>query len=517
MDKRWLFVGAPVLIFLLLFAAVVFVLPFFLNADSFRPAIESQLSGALGRTVSMGKLSFSLVHGTLMADDVAVSDDPSFSSVPFLQAKRLEVGIEIFPLLSHREVHITALTLDTPSIQLIEHANGRWNYSSLGSNASPPQSAPSVPGFNIEQLKIVKGSALVSSIPQTARPFEYSEIGLTLRQFSFQKSFPFELSAKLPANGTLTLTGEAGPMSSADASQTPFHAKLQIREFDPLAAGMIEQDKGIAMVDDVDADIASDTVTLTSTGKIKASRLQLAPKGSPTMEPVDIDYSYSRNLATHEGILSDVAIHTGSAAIHVKGTIKSPPEGLTLDLHLSAPAIPIEQVERLLPVVGIRLPTGSSLQGGTLTAEMKITGPPTAATLDGSIEIDNTSLMRFDLGSRIEAPNPIGSTGDAIAIRVLKANVNSSPQSTRLSNINGDLPKLGTATGDGSVAPSGELDLRLNAKLYAATPAGAPAIVESSLRANARPAQVPSRSATITITGTAASPTISVRAGASAR
>ena len=78
-----------------------------------------------------------------------------------------------------------------------------------------------------------------------------------------------------------------------------------------------------------------------------------------------------------------------------------------LDLHIAAPSLPIDQVERLLPVVGIHLPAGSSLQGGTLTANITITGPATTTTLAGPVEIDNTKLLGFDLASKIEGMNPL--------------------------------------------------------------------------------------------------------------
>ena len=135
------------------------------------------------------------------------------------------------------------------------------------------------------------------------------------------------------------------------------------------------------MNSDLDGEVKSDGTHLTSSGKIKASQLQLAAKGSPAQEPVDIDYAITKDSATRTGSISDMAIHAGSAVIHVKGSFKFTPEATMLDMHLSAHALPIEQVERLLPVVGIRMPTGSSLQGGTLTASMAITGPVTDATL----------------------------------------------------------------------------------------------------------------------------------------
>ena len=48
-----------------------------------------------------------------------------------------------------------------------------------------------------------------------------------------------------------------------------------------------------------------------------------------------------------------------------------------LDMHLAAPNLPVDQLEQLLPAVGIKLPAGSSLHGGTLSANIAITGPAT--------------------------------------------------------------------------------------------------------------------------------------------
>lgn len=526
MDKRWLLTGALVLgVFLL----VVILVPFFLNADSFRPTIETQLSKTLGRNVNMGKLSFSLLQGSLIADEIVISDDPAFSSVPFMQAKSLEVGVRIIPFLMHREVSITGLTIDTPSIQLIEHTNGKWNYSSLGisdsqTNTSKEQSP--VAGFSIGQLKIVGGSALVSTIPQTAKALEYSDVNLTVKQFSFDKSFPFELSAKLPGDGTLNLTGDAGPISQKDTSQTPFHAKLQLREFDPVAVGLIDRNRGISMGNDVDADLTSDGVNASSSGKIKASRLQLAPKGSPAQEPIDIDYTVSRNLASREGTVSDIAIHAGSAVVHVKGTFKAAPEGTILNLRLDAPALPIEQIERLLPILGVRLPSGSTLQGGTLTANLTVNGPATAPTTTGPVEINNTKLAGFDLGSKIEGLTPIGGMGNGTEIRVLKAVLNSSSQGVRFTNIYGEMPQIGTASGDGVVTPTGELDFHLTAKVNNSTAAGSLAnqavntvggLVGGLLNPNAKATPIANRGIPLTITGTSSSPSIRANVGAMLR
>ncbi len=523
MLKQWVLIVLAV-IFLIVF--VLSLVPFFVNAEALRPAIESQLSSALGREVTVGKLTFSIMAGSLDAEDISIADDPQYSAVPFIQAKKLNVGVEVLPIVFHHQVHITKLNIDTPSIQLIQNASGKWNFSSIGRTAAQPgatQESNSVPDLTVEELKITDGSATVSSIPVTNTPFQYTEVNLTVKNFSSLKSFSFELAAKLPGDGSMKLSGDAGPISQKNTTQTPFQATLQLRNFDPVASGVIDKSKGITMQNDVDAQLNSDGTNVSSTGKIKASGLQLVPRGSPAQEPIDIDYTTSHNIETQKGTVSDIAIHAGSVAVHVNGSFQFTSQAVMLDLHIAAPNLPIDQLQRLLPVVGVHLPNGSSLQGGTLTANISVTGPATTATLAGPVEIDNTKLAGFDLGSKIAGLNPFGSTSSGTQIQVLKANVNSSPQGARITDIYGNLPQLGSATGEGTVAESGAINFNLMAKLNSSNPVGAVTnqaingvggIVGGLLHPNAKQAPASNREIPVTITGTAASPSIRANIGA---
>ncbi len=521
MLKQWVLVVAAVG-FLVLF--VLSLVPFFVNAEALRPTVENQLSSALGREVTLGHLTFSIMAGTLVADDISIADDPAFSAVPFVQAKRLDVGVKVLPLLFHHDVRITGLNIDSPSIQLIQNASGKWNFSSIGgASAQPTQQSSSTPDLTVDELKISHGSATMSSIPFTGKPFEYTELNLTVKKFSFLTSFPFDLSAKLPGEGTLKLTGDAGPISQRNTMQTPFQTTLQLRDFDPVASGVIDRTSGISMHDDVDAQLESDGANVSSTGKINASQLQLVPRGSQAQEPVDIDYTISHNLETRKGTVSDIAVHAGSVAVHVSGNFQLMPQAVMLDLHLAAPNLPIDQLERLLPVVGIHLPSGSSLQGGTLTANIAVNGPATTATFAGPIEIDNTKLEGFDLGSKIQGLNPFGGTSGGTEIQVLKANVNSSPAGARITDIYGNLPQIGSATGEGTVAETGAINFNLNAKLNSSNAVGAVTntalnavggIVGSFLHPTAKPASLSNRGIPLTITGTATNPSIKANIGA---
>lgn len=471
LRHRWVKVVGGIIVAI---PILLIVVPFFVNADTFRPTVESEISSALGRKVTMGHLSFSLFSGSLVADNISIADDPAFSTLPFFQAKSLHIGVSTAALLFHHQARITDFAANSPQIHLIQGQNGVWNYASLGRGSASSSQPGGASNLNIGELKIKNGSASVASWPSTGKPLVYNKVDLTVRHLSLTTPMPFELSANLPGNGTLKLTGTAGPVPPGNAMGAPLKATLVVKHFDPQATGAVSPQSGISMIADVNAQITSDGKVLTTVGKIKAKRLKLSPHGSPAPQPVDVDFTMTSNLGARSGQVRDLAIHTGSMAAHVTGTYQMTGQAVVLNLHLSAPGLPVDGIEELLPAAGVTLPSGSSLRGGTLTANLAITGPAAAPQIAGPVEIDNTQLAGFDLGSKIEGLTSLGKakTGNGTAIRKLRSDVTSTAQLTRLDNIYGDVPAIGTATGSGTVSAAGALDFQLMAKLNSGGAAG---------------------------------------------
>ncbi len=387
----------------------------------------------------------------------------------------------------------------------------------MGSSEATPATSSSVPNLSVDELEIKDGSATVATVPAAGNPFTCTAINLTVKQFSFAQTFPFDLSVGLPGDGTVKLNGTAGPMAQQDASKTPFQATLGIKHFDPVAANVVEASDGVSMFADLNAKIASDGNNLTSNGTIAASQLKLARTGSPATNPITINFAISDSLATRSGQVSDLAIQTGSVAAHINGGFQTGGQSVALNLRLSAPNLPIDQLEQLLPAAGITLPSGSQLQGGTLTANLTITGPANAITIAGPIEIDNTKLAGFDLGSKIQGINPLGGTSGGTQIEKVSANVNSSPQMTSFSDIYASVPVIGTASGSGTISPSEELNFQLTAKLNNSSMAGSAVNTGVNTIANVlgdRSNTAASKGIPLTITGMASNPTIRANLGA---
>jgi uncharacterized protein involved in outer membrane biogenesis len=77
-EKPIVIIGAIVAVFLL----VVLCLPLFINANQFKPTLETKLSDALGRKVTIGDIKLAIFSGGVSGADVAIADDPKFSSSP---------------------------------------------------------------------------------------------------------------------------------------------------------------------------------------------------------------------------------------------------------------------------------------------------------------------------------------------------------------------------------------------------------------------------------------------------
>jgi len=511
MQKRWVKAVIAVVVVIVI---VILLVPFFVNADTFRPRIQDELTNALGRKVTLGHISLSLLTGSLVAENISIADDPAFSGTPFLQAKELHIGVELGPLIFHRSIQITNFTVDSPSIQLIHSANGTWNFSSLGNNGAQPasQQTSAPPSLTVNELKIENGSVALSSAPAAGQPFSCTDVDLTVKNLSFTQSFPVELSLKVAGGGTLSLKGTAGPVAQNDTSLTPFQATLDIKHFDPVAAGALQPSDGISMVADFSAQVASKDGNMTTTGTAAASQLKLARNGTPAPRPVDISFNLSDNLSSRTGQVNDLAIQTGGVAVHFTGSFRHHGTEAVLNLKLSAPNLPVDQVEQLLPAAGVTLPSGSRLKGGTITANLAVTGPVNAVTIAGPIELDNSSLQGFDLGAKIQGINPISGTSNGTEIQKLSAVVNNSPQGTRFTNIDAEVPKIGSATGEGTVSPSEELNFQLNAKIAALSAVGG-AVNNAVGGFFGKGSQSNSGGIPLTITGTASNPSIHAQVG----
>jgi len=122
-----------------LLIVIAIAVPLLVNVNNFRPQIESTLSTTLGRPVKVGNLSLGVFSGSVGADQLSIADDPKFSTAPFIQAKSLQVGVELMPLIFSKQLNITRIVIDHPEMTLLRNREGVWNFSSLGKSSQPAE------------------------------------------------------------------------------------------------------------------------------------------------------------------------------------------------------------------------------------------------------------------------------------------------------------------------------------------------------------------------------------------
>jgi AsmA protein len=472
MQKRWLRI---VLIAVAVLFVIILVLPFLININSYRPQIEANASGALGRQVTIGNLSLSLFSGSVKADNVAIADDPAFSKSPFVTAKSLKIGVELLPLIFSKQLKITEILLEQPQITLLKAANGKWNYSSLGGatekkpEEAKPGAAAAAAGLSVGKLDINNGILLVGRVNSKTKPRVYDKVNIKVTDFSATSQFPFKLTANTPSGGTVDISGKAGPINPTDVSKTPFESAVRVNNMNIAATGFIDTATGIGGLANFDGTLTSNGSQAKAVGTFTGTKLTLAPKASPAPKVVVIKHTVVIDLDNQSGTLTQGDIAIGKAQAHLTGPFHTEGETEILNLKLNAPAMPVEELEAMLPALGIVLPSGSTLKGGTVSANLAVTGPVNNPSVAGPVKLSDTSLAGFNLGAKLGALSAFA--GKAVsqpdtAIRNLSSNVHVSPAGTQLDDINLDVPAIGVITGAGTVSPGGALNFKMVANLH---------------------------------------------------
>ena len=112
------------------------------------------------------------------------------------------------------------------------------------------------------------------------------------------------------------------------------------------------------MIAGLDSHIVSDGTNVTSDGKIHAEHLIVLKGGKAAPYPLDVNYQIGYSLKGNSDQVSDLALHTGAVAIHIKGTYQFAANAPVFDLKLLAQSVPIEGLQALMPAVGVTLPNG---------------------------------------------------------------------------------------------------------------------------------------------------------------
>ena len=464
--------GRKLRILLIVVAAVVVLLlvaPFLIPVNSFRPTIEQKASEALGRKVEIGDLSLSLIGGSLSAKNLSIGDDPKFSPSPFLTAKSLSVGVEIFPLIFSKTLNVTGIAIDEPEVTLLRNPAGQWNYSSLGgSSKSEAKSSSGNPAtdISVKKLELKDGKITIGTTTSQKRSI-YDHVNVTATDFSMKSKFPVIVSAGLPGGGDFKLDGNVGPLDKADTSLTPLDAKIHVGSLNLASTGFLDPSLGLGGLVDLDSTIASANGEAATKGTIKLSKALLVQGGSPAAVPAIVDYSTKYDLKKNSGVINPSTVKIGSAVAHINGTYETQGEETVVNMKFVGDSMPAKDLQAFLPAIGVNLPKGASLNAGTLSTNLNVKGATNKLVTDGNIGLFGAKLEGFDLGSKMSAVSALTGlkTGQDLEIEKLTTMVHMAPNGLRAEEFNAILPALGSIVGGGTLDSKNNLDFKMAATL----------------------------------------------------
>jgi AsmA protein len=472
MKRILLVIGILIGVLLLAVAA----LPFLIDANRFRPLLESELTRGLGRAVKLGDLKLSLLSGGVTASDLSIADDPKFNRDSFLSAKALTITVDLGPLIFSRKLNVKGITIDQPNIVLLQAPSGLWNFSSLGPSAearnrSVPargtQSVESGLDLTVNLLKITNGRIVLGKTERKVKPEVFDKVNVEVQDFSATSVFPFSLAATATGGANLKLQGKAGPINSADSAATPLEAALTVTHLDLARSGFLPA-TGFAGLVSINGNFASTGQKVQLKGNVNAEQLVLARGGSPAKKPVAFDFDLEHDSQKHAGALRRGQVHFGAATASLTGSYRMEGESVLLNMKFAGPDMAIPELEAMLPALDIVLPAGSSLQGGTAAANFTVVGPTDRLVTDGSIGVKNTRLAGFDLGKNMTLVTTLAGlkNGPNTEIQSFGSSVHIDPTGVRSENIQLIAPEIGELNGAGTVSATHALDFKMTAKLH---------------------------------------------------
>ena len=433
-------IALGIIILVIVAGALIFVATF--DVNRYRGTIQSELEKRLGRQVNLGEMHLRVFPPRFGVQDLAIADDPRFSpDAPFVKAKELDVAVKLLPLL-HKQVEISSLDLQQPTVNLIKNQAGGWNFASIGhpsdvTNSQSPASAEATKRpaeapapnsiqpnpapeqqFSLGELTIKDGRISLLDQTQSKTPSLYNHIDVTLKDFSLDTPFTIDAATHMAGTGTeeIRLQGQGGPIAEQDLMNTPFHGTLDIKQVEITDLTKFLNSPALNGTDGVitgQIKITNDSGKVTAEGEtnIEKGRVRGMELGYPIAAQYDLTND-SDLIAIRKFILK-----LGPTPLEVSGTInaKAAPK---IDLNVRANNVSIAEAAKLAAASGMALSQGTTATG-MVNVNVQASGPAEKPALTGTVTASNIQL------SGKEIPQPVQI--QAINLHLTPADIRSDP------------------------------------------------------------------------------------------
>jgi AsmA protein len=480
---RRIVITIAVIVVVIVAGAAIFVATF--NVNRYRGTIQAQLQQHLGRPVQLGDMHLKLFPPSITVQNLAIADDPRFNSdVPFVKANELDVSVKLLPLL-HKDIQIQSLNLQQPTVNLIKNKAGQWNFASLGhpanantpasqpasSNSKPPQPQPQSANtspqaasqssqqpaqsqqFSLGDLVIKDGEISLLDQTQSNTPTLYNHIDVKLSDFSPNTPFNVDATVHMAGGGeqAITLQGKGGPINSQDATLTPFHGTLNLKN-----VGVSDFTKFLnsPATNGTDGVLTGETKIDSQGGKITANgqtNIQNAKvRGMELGYPVSTQYDLTDDMPNGVITIRNLTTKLGSTPIDLNGTMQTKSTPTHIDVNLRANNVSIAEVAKYAAASGTALTPGTTVSGN-VNANIHAVGSADKPALSGTLTASNLQASGKDL------PQPV---------QIQSINLNLTPsqiQSNPFNIVSGNTTANAQLTMRNYTSPSGIVDATLRA------------------------------------------------------
>ena len=321
-------------------------LPFLLNGNRFRPALQARMEQQLHRSVTIGDIRMKTFPLSLQISDLRIGQPAGIvSKLPMVEAREVVVGVDLWPLL-RKEVVINTVRLRSPRIELVRGQAGAWNYET-GTQTGGQTASSGTPALN--QLTIEDGQIALDD-QKAGKPRDvYEHIDLDLKDLGPDR------------RGSLTGNVRLNALAAVLKIQSDF-------ETGPAVS-------------------AKGNLTLTS---------------DRSKDPLSVSYDVRRANATSPIVIRQLDAKIGSLSVSATGSVNTQTTPSPLQIHAKTASAPIADLMRLAALYGATFPPDIKIEGN-LQADVQITGTTGKPLLAGKIEATKAQITAKELAEPVRA------------------------------------------------------------------------------------------------------------------
>lgn len=207
------------------------------RSERVKAYLVSHLERTFGRHVEVREFTVSLLPSPqLDAEEISVSEDPTFGNEYFLRADHLSAGLRWFGLLRGR-FEFGTVSLTRPSLTLVRNAEGRWNLEQwlppgkprTGMVAGTAGGRLQEAANRLEKIEI-DGGRVSFKLGDDKQAFAFVEVSGTVQQAAPGRwqlrleAEPWRSGVQLQSTGTIRVQGRvAGTSSRLQPAQLQIH------------------------------------------------------------------------------------------------------------------------------------------------------------------------------------------------------------------------------------------------------------------------------------------------------